>query len=126
MRFLRLFGDLALLSRRAVRLERLRTSAGPREAVLEARRLGGRSYLRRPAERRLLRALIATVDRLWPSGPNCYRRVLLEVAMDSGAAEELVQMGFRKEGGVGSGHAGLGPGVVVDGKERPYDAIVSI
>jgi hypothetical protein len=52
---------------------------------------------------------------------------LLEISMDAGAARELVQMGFRSGGGEGSGHAWLGPEIMMDGKTpSSYDAIVSI
>lgn len=118
--------QLVVLLSRGRRLERLRLSCGPRIAVAEARRLGAACRGRSPSERLALRRLIGRVDRLWPRGPNCYRRVLLEVSLDRGAAEEIVQLGFRSAGGAGSGHAWLGPEVVPDDKPAPYDAIVSI
>ena len=91
-----------------------------------ARRLGEQGRRRSERARRTLHRMISFVDRLWWGGPNCYRRVLLEVAMDRGAAAEVVQLGFRSSGDPGSGHAWLGEGLVSDGKQRPYDAIVSI
>jgi len=112
--------------RQALILERLRVGAGPRPAVQFARRLGERRRLRSAAARAALRHVIATVDRFWPSGPNCYRRVLFEVAMDRGAAAELVQLGFDGSGQLGSGHAWLGSGLASDDAGRRYDAIVAI
>ena len=118
--------DLAVLLVRCFRLERLRRSGGPRLAVSEARRLGAGCRSRSPRERMLLRRLIGRIDSRWPGGPNCYRRVLVEVSMDRGAAEDVVQFGLRSEGGAGSGHAWLGPDIAPDGRPSPYDAIVSI
>jgi len=71
-------------------------------------------------------AFVAFVDRRWPGGPNCYRRVLFEVGLDGGAAAEIVQLGFQGSGEIGSGHAWLGPGLASDDGGRTYDAIVSI
>jgi hypothetical protein len=126
MSFWRRLFDLVVLSRRMFLLERLRLNAGPKESVLAARRLGERSRCRSEQERRVLHGVISRVDRLWPGGPNCYRRVLFEIAMDRGAARESVQLGFRSDGGTGSGHAWIGDGIASDGKRQPYDAIVSI
>jgi hypothetical protein len=119
--------DFAVLLRRASWLDRLRTAAGPRPAVLVARRMGEQRRIRSDRERRSLRGMIFFIDRRWRGGPNCYRRVLLEIAMDGGAAREIVQLGFRSGGGDGSGHAWLGPDIMMDGKSpSSYDAIVSI
>ena len=52
--------------------------------------------------------MIGIIDRAFPSGPNCYRRVLVEIAMDAGAAEEDLHIGLRAHGGPKSGHAWLG------------------
>jgi hypothetical protein len=43
-----------------------------------------------------------------PGGPECYRRVLLEVAVDPAAAAEPVHIGLKKSGALKSGHAWLG------------------
>jgi hypothetical protein len=43
-----------------------------------------------------------------PGGENCYRRALVEIALDRGAAQEPVHFAFRSRGGHGSGHAWLG------------------
>jgi hypothetical protein len=52
--------------------------------------------------------VIAVVDRWLPGEPSCYRRVLLEMTLDAGAAEETLHMGLRVPGGPRSGHAWLG------------------
>jgi len=112
--------------RQALILERLRVGAGPRPAVQFARRLGGRQRLRSAAARKALRHVIAIVDRWWPGGPNCYRRVLFEIGLDRGAAAEVVQLGFQGSGEIGSGHAWLGAALASDDGGRSYEAIVSI
>lgn len=125
----RLLGDaLAFLFffRQALALERLRVQAGPRPAVERARRLGLARRIRCELARQSLRRVVAFVDRRWPGGPNCYRRVLFEVGLDGGAAAEIVQLGFQGSGEIGSGHAWLGPGLASDDGGRTYDAIVSI
>jgi hypothetical protein len=69
---------------------------------------------------RLARA-VRLVDRLFPSGPNCYRRALLEAALDAGAAHEPLMMGFRTVGGTCEGHAWLGSAE----PQTAYDVVVS-
>jgi hypothetical protein len=66
-----------------------------------------------------LQRLIRFVDRLFPSGPNCYRRALIEIAMDAGAAAEPLHMGLQAEGGLNSGHAWLASS---SDPSRSYDA----
>jgi len=76
-----------------------------------AARARGRIAMRRSADgRRDLRAAIDLVDRLLPGDPNCYRRALLEIGLDAGAAEEPLHLGLRVPGGPRSGHAWLGSG----------------
>jgi hypothetical protein len=65
-----------------------------------------------------LQWLIRAVDRLFPSGPNCYRRALVEIGIDAGAAAERLHMGLSAFGGRDSGHAWL---TSSPGTER-YDA----
>jgi hypothetical protein len=100
-------------------VERKRSAVAP-NALLPLLRARG---LARPARddrgRARLRRAIRFVDRLFPSGPNCYRRALLEIAMDAGAAREPLHMGLNAEGGPRSGHAWL-----ASSPDRPahYDA----
>ena len=53
-----------------------------------------------------MRRVIRLVDRFFPAGPNCYRRALVEMAMDSGAAKEQLHLGLNLSSGV-AGHAWL-------------------
>jgi hypothetical protein len=64
--------------------------------------------------------VIAFVDRSFPSGANCYRRVLLEIALDSGAAREPIYFAFSAGGGPQSGHACLASDRVT---LESYDAV---
>jgi hypothetical protein len=87
-------------------VERARREEGPKAAVAAARRRG----LRRPAStlsRRHLQSLIRMVDRLLPGGPNCFRRVLLEMTFDRDAASSPVRFGLRSGLARRSGHAWL-------------------
>lgn len=104
------------------RVEVARLRLGPAHAALLARRLGSTRSSRNEEGRNRLQRVIRLVDRLFPTGSNCYRRALLETALDAGAAREPLMMGFRTVGGPGSGHAWLG--------SRPpaetYDVVVSV
>lgn len=122
----RAFLDLVQIMRQIRALDRLRTSQGPRTAIASARKAGSGRRIRAEAERLRLRQFIAAIDRRLPGGPNCYRRALVEMALDGGAAAEVVQLGFRDVGGAGSGHAWLGGEIEQDDKGSPYDAIVSL
>ena len=92
------------------RVERMRLRAGPRPALRRIRRPGRRARRRDVRARARLRRAIAWVDRLVPGGPNCYRRSLLEMALDAGAAAEPLVIGLNVTRGAPSGHAWVGPG----------------
>jgi hypothetical protein len=70
-----------------------------------------------------LRAAIGSVDALLPGGPNCYRRALLEMALDAAAALEPLHMGLDASGAPMSGHAWLR---AEDRGNRSYDAVISL
>jgi hypothetical protein len=67
-----------------------------------------------------LRRLIRTLDRFLVS--NCYRQVLLETAVDAGAAAESLMLGFRRTSRPGSGHAWFESEV----HRADYDIVVSV
>jgi hypothetical protein len=98
--------------------EKSRKALGIEPAVAAMREHGARAVHRDPAGRLQLRRAIAWLDARMPGGGNCYRRVLLELALDSGAASEPVSVGVRARGGPGSGHAWLGPRL---GSAERYD-----
>jgi hypothetical protein len=88
-----------------VELGRLRK--GPSPLVKALRLRGSRGARRSQDERVRLRRVIAAVDARLPGGGNCYRRALLEIAIDPTSAGEPLRMGLRFEGGPRSGHAWL-------------------
>ncbi len=100
------------------RVEALRRRTGPSSAAV-ALREEARSAPRRDALGRVrLGRAIGLCDRLVPWGGGCYRRTLLEIALDAGAASEPLFLGFRGK----DGHAWLervSPG------ER-YDTVVTV
>src|SRR6476619_4980550 len=72
-----------------------RRRTGPKALLERFRRRGERADVRDAASRvRLMRAIF-WVDRHMPGGANCYRRTLLEIALDRHAAAQPFRMGFR-------------------------------
>lgn len=87
--------ELARALREIRRAERLRMTQGPAEAVAAQRARGRRRKRRRsPEQRRILRRAIVSVDARYPGGGNCFRRVLTELALESGAAEDRLVFGL--------------------------------
>lgn len=100
----------------AVDAERRRTSP---QTVVAAMRARGRSAPARGAVGRArLRRAIGWADAVARGGASCYRRVLLEIALDAGAARETIVFGLD----VGStGH------VAFEGREeRAFDVSFAI
>jgi SAM-dependent methyltransferase len=95
--------ELARVIAALPRIERARRSLGPGPLVALVRRHAVGAERRDPASRARLRQVIAICDRLVPFGGGCYRRSLLEIALDAGAAEEPLLLGLRGE----EGHAWL-------------------
>jgi hypothetical protein len=90
------------------------------EHVLAAMRACGVAtrWVRGPLGRARLRRAIGWVDALGPGGASCYRRILLESALDAGAARETVVFGLD----VGhTGHVAF-----EDREERTFDVSFSI
>jgi len=105
-----------------VEIDRRRSSLH-RAVQLMRQRSWGRAERSLDGRRRLRRA-IAFVDARLPGGPNCVRRSLLEMALDSGAANEKLLAGFVSGGGKNSGHAWLeSEPVQVQDK---FDAVIAI
>ncbi len=103
-------------------VEYARIRLGPRPAVVAMREMGKRRAGRSQSGRAQLQQIVRWVDALFPRGRNCYRRVLLETALDAGAASESVLLGFRQGGGPGSGHAWLASSLEGAG----YDCVISV
>jgi hypothetical protein len=100
--------EIARILRALPSVELDRRRLGPTPLLAKVRARGARGAARDATERRRLQRLIRIVDALVPGGGNCYRRSLLEMALDAAAAAEPLRFGLREHGGPGSGHAWLG------------------
>jgi hypothetical protein len=89
------------------RVESVRRAFGPRQALAFARQLAEHAPARDDRARRCVRRAIHWVDRSLADGGNCYRRALLEAALDRSAAEQPFIMGFSASSQHVAGHAWL-------------------
>lgn len=74
--------------------ERRRLVERPEHAVTAMRARGSAKKERGPIGRARLRRAIGWIDAAMPKGGNCYRRVLLELGLDGGAARETIVFGL--------------------------------
>jgi hypothetical protein len=100
--------DLVAVLRVAPTVEMGRVHRGPQSLLRTLRARGARGPVRSDVERRRLGRIIRVVDACFPGGGNCYRRALLEIAVDPQAAATPLNLGLRNGGGSRSGHAWLG------------------
>ena len=100
-------------------VDRGRQGQTPEQVLAEMRGRGVKSgRTRGPIGRARLRRAIGWLDALAPGGASCYRRVLLESALDAGAARETVVFGLD----VGrTGHVAF-----EDREERTFDVSFAI
>jgi hypothetical protein len=105
------------------RVEWGRRHEGPRPLTDKLRRRGRLRPQRSESDRLRLRRIIRAIDVRLPGGPNCYRRALLEMSLDAGAAHEQLHMGLRAHGGPQSGHAWFGS---AETPAESYDADFAI
>jgi hypothetical protein len=96
--------EVAVVSRR---IDSDRRRLGPLQLVERLRRRGACHPQRGARDRARLKQVIRFVDRAFFARPNCYRRALIEMAMDAGAATELLHMGLNSDRALGMGHAWL-------------------
>ena len=80
--------------RLALELVRVARVAREAERVATERARGRTGRRRSPRGRRRLRRAIMMVDARWTGGGNCFRRVLIELALDAGAARERLVFGL--------------------------------
>lgn len=113
--------ELGKVLRILPRVESLRRRIGLRPLLQQLRQEGTQASERDAARRRCLRRAIAWVDACLRG--NCYRRALLEVALDRGAAQEPLALGFTAKGATLSGHAWLAPG---EAEPAEYDFILRV
>lgn len=95
---------------------------GPASLVRRLRSRSVNERARSDGERARLKRIIRWVDARLPGGGNCYRRSLLEMALDRGAAQEPLHLGLSSTGMPGSGHAWLG----AESDGRRYDVVISL
>lgn len=110
--------ELARVVRLVRTVDAQRRRSSPREVVEAMRSRGRRATARGPVGRARLRRAIGWADAVSRGGASCYRRVLLEIALDAGAARETLVFGLD----VGStGH------VAFEGREeRAFDVSFAI
>jgi len=96
-------------------------SLGPEVAIENAREAGRARGHRSVRSRARLRRVINLADRL--SGANCYRRVLLVLALDRTVAHYPVFFGIENRISGEPGHAWLGPDA---DQERRFAAVFQI
>jgi hypothetical protein len=115
--------DLAAVLLAAPLVERGRLRRGPRPLLARLRARGLRGPIRTDRERARLAKIVRFVDRCFPGGDNCYRRALLEIAVDPIAAKTPLNLGLKSDGGPRSGHAWLASSTEA---VAPYDAEFSV
>jgi hypothetical protein len=110
--------ELARVVRLVRRVDERRRGEPPERVVAAMRARGREARTRGPVGRARLRRAVGWVDALSPGGASCYRRILLEIALDAGAACETIVFGLD----VGStGH------VAFEGREeRVFDVSFAI
>jgi hypothetical protein len=74
--------------------ERRRRHDSPEAAVRAMRARGHGARRRGPVGRARLRRAIGWVDALYMGHPNCFRRTLVELGLDAGAADETLVFGL--------------------------------
>jgi hypothetical protein len=107
MRFVSRWAELFEVAVVAISANHARRTVAPAKVVASFRARGARRSRRDSQRREHLRRTIRFVDRLFLSGPNCYRRTLTEIALDAGAAAEPLRMGLQAHGAPRSGHIWL-------------------
>jgi hypothetical protein len=113
--------ELARVLAALPRIEARLRVEGPRPLVARLRRR--RSPRRLPAARARLRKAIRWVDARLPGGASCWRRALLEVALDRGAASEAVLLGVLASSEPRSGHCWLESDTEDPRRLERYDAV---
>jgi hypothetical protein len=86
-------------------VERQIAHLGPKQLLEKLRAQGMQAPERNAEDRERLRKVIGWLDRRLMRAGNCYRRALVEIGMDRGAAREALFLGFNMEGEKVSGHA---------------------
>lgn len=110
--------ELRRVAQRVREVDQGRKTQSPREILAAMRARGIDMAQRGPVGRARLRRAVGWIDAVLPGTASCYRRILLEVALDAGAARETVVFGLD----VGStGHVAF-----EDQEERAFDVSFAI
>jgi len=123
-RLARMTRDLGDVFRVAPVVERLRREQGAGLALGALRLNAPRRRRRTAAGREDLRRIIQVFDRIGAGRPNCFRRVLIEVALDEGAAQETICFGLRAGLTEESGHVWFAS--MAPPRDHAYDAQFSL
>lgn len=86
--------ELARVVPLVLTVDHARRNETPQRALAAIRAMGEAQISRGPIGRARLRRAVGWVDAMMPGGASCYRRILLEVALDGGAARETVVFGL--------------------------------
>lgn len=121
-RWFRLGCELIRVLRAIPEIEVRRLTEGPAPLLRDLREKARYRRQRTSDERSDLKRVIRWADAHFPGGGNCYRRSLLEIALDADSAGEPLVMGLRSAGGERSGHAWVGS----DSDGAAYDAIIAL
>jgi hypothetical protein len=122
LRWIRLGWEFGCVLRALPRIELRRLTEGPAPLLRDLRAHARHRRRRSSDERQDLRRVIRWADAQFPGGGNCYRRSLLEIALDPDSASEPLVMGIRSAGGARSAHAWVGS----DSDGGAYDAIIAL
>jgi hypothetical protein len=87
--------------------EAARRGLTPARAIALARAVGRCGTYAAPQRRERLRRRLLALDSRLPGGGNCYRRALVQMALDPESAAEPIYFGLVRDGGPRSGHAWL-------------------
>jgi hypothetical protein len=109
---------------RVLRLvEDARQARGPQSILSALRDQAAQALPRDERGRRCLRRAILWVDGAMGDGGNCYRRSLLEMALDRNAAALPFAMGFSQAGDHLTGHAWLAGEAA---PAEPFDFVIQL
>jgi hypothetical protein len=102
---LRLLRDVVDAARLLREVDRARWTEGPAPLVERMRARGREQAPRSRLHRRVLSRVVDRLDGLMGAEPNCYRRALVRLGLDSEWASEPVVLGLDLPGSGPTGHA---------------------
>ncbi len=118
-----LAADLARVLQNLPRVEWGRRHEAPKPLLAKLKGAASSKRRRSSDDKERLQQAIRWVDACCPGGRNCFRRALLEIALDQGSAQAPLMMGFRHGDPQPLGHAWIGEDPYA---ENRYDVIVEL